>query len=345
MSEAEQPDSPPPNPVKAAINEIDGESDESLRGHDRLGALAFDEMDVARLREISSLLSLGMAEDQGYWGGGFRSAFRDKGQEILEAVTKLKALQSDTPNAAAERDEIRNALASHFEWVLEEVQPRLFDKRIRDHLESARPATEAEAQRQQELADRNDALQARIDELERKLSGMEPVVEAQRAAAAEETTEELSREYTRQANEHRDAWKLSLKILIGVGTGAIVAGIALLIINRPTGAKIDGETVARLAIDVYVIGLLLYAVRVASLQFRAHRHLEAKARSKAAALSTFSRFVASGAEPSTRDVVAQTLAQSVFESGDTGFVESGSDQITLIERVIGPAVQRASSAG
>jgi hypothetical protein len=132
--------------------------------------------------------------------------------------------------------------------------------------------------------------------------------------------------------------------LIIVGAGAVVVGIALLIWNRPTGDDIDGEAIARITIDIYVIGLILYAVRVASLQFRVHRHLEAKARSKAAALSTFSRFVASGADPSTRDVVAQTLAQAVFESGDTGFVDSGSDQITLIERVIAPAVSRASQS-
>jgi hypothetical protein len=52
--------------------------------------------------------------------------------------------------------------------------------------------------------------------------------------------------------------------------------------------------------------------------------------------------VASGTEPSTRDVLATTLAQAVFAPGETGFIDPGSDHITLIERIIAPATQRLS---
>ena len=342
MTEVEPPEQPPSDPVEEAIGEIEGVSDEELRGFVRLGTLAFNEADVTNLREIASILRDTTQENQSYWDGSFRGSITSKAQEVLDVVRRVKGLQADAPDAGGERNRLRDEINAHLQWLRDNVVPRLFDKRMREHLAGARPPTEREAQRQADLAKQGDELQARFEQLAARLTEMEPVVEAQRATAAVTGAEDLSVEYMNQATRHESGWKLWLWVLLGTGVVAVLGGIALLAWNRPTGSDIDGETLARLALDLFVIGLLLYAVRVSALQFRVHRHLEAKARSKAAALSTFSRFVASGAEPSTRDVLAATLAQAVFESGDTGFVDSSSDQITLIERIVGPAAQRVS---
>jgi hypothetical protein len=50
-------------------------------------------------------------------------------------------------------------------------------------------------------------------------------------------------------------------------------------------------------------------------------------------MATFSRMVATGTEPSTRDAIAIALAQAVFTLGDTGFIDTGNDHVTLIERM------------
>jgi hypothetical protein len=73
---------------------------------------------------------------------------------------------------------------------------------------------------------------------------------------------------------------------------------------------------------------------MASLQFRVHRHLEAVARNKAAALGTFNRLVAGQTEDAVRSVVAAALAQAIFTSDQTGFIGTSEDHVTLIERVL-----------
>jgi hypothetical protein len=126
---------------------------------------------------------------------------------------------------------------------------------------------------------------------------------------------------------------------------AISGGIAVLLAAHPEKNATNAQIVSRLTLDLLVIGLLLYLVRMTSLQFRVHRHLEAVARSKAAALSTFNRIVVGPAEAEVRTAIAQVLAQAVFTTGETGFIDASAEHITLLERVIGPAVQRASSSG
>jgi hypothetical protein len=93
-----------------------------------------------------------------------------------------------------------------------------------------------------------------------------------------------------------------------------------------------------------VIGLLLYAVRLVSLQFRVHRHLEVVDSNKAAALKTFPRLVAAPSEPDVRKAVAVVLAEAVFRSGESGFVDAGADHITLFERVAASAGDRISKS-
>jgi len=98
---------------------------------------------------------------------------------------------------------------------------------------------------------------------------------------------------------------------------------------------VTGETVTIVTRNLLVIGLLLYGVRLTALQFRVHRHLEAVARNKAAALATFNRLVAVASEKEVRNSLAVVLAQSVFGSDETGFVGTAHDQITVVERIAG----------
>lgn len=89
------------------------------------------------------------------------------------------------------------------------------------------------------------------------------------------------------------------------------------------------------AVAILVIGLLLYVVRIASLQFRVHRNLEAVDRSKAAALRTYSRIVAAANSPEIRTALVSALADAVFRTPETGFIDQSADHVTLIERIAG----------
>jgi hypothetical protein len=78
------------------------------------------------------------------------------------------------------------------------------------------------------------------------------------------------------------------------------------------------------------------------LQFSVHRHLQAVANNKAAALDTFARIVSTGSSAETRDRLAEVLAHHIFISDRTGFLDVATDQITLPERLLDPVAKRVS---
>jgi hypothetical protein len=173
----------------------------------------------------------------------------------------------------------------------------------------------------------------RARRLEEQLTELAPLVEAQREATGTSGIADLSADYSAQADAHSRAWRVwGATLIVTLGVAAI-GSLRLLSNDHVPEGEITGETVVSIARNLLVVGLLLYAVRLASLQFRVHRHLEAVARNKSAALATFNRIVAVASEREVRNAIATVLAQSVFASEETGFVDSGNDHVTLIERV------------
>jgi hypothetical protein len=175
----------------------------------------------------------------------------------------------------------------------------------------------------------------RAQELEAQLAGLAPLVDAHREAVGITATADLSKDYTKQADSHGTAWKrwgIALVFSIAV---AIAGGLLLFHEDSVPAGKLTNGVVVEVTRNLLIIGLLVYGVRLTSLQFRVHRHLEAVARNKATALSTFNRMVVVATEPEIRNSLATVLAQAVFASEETGFVDASGDHVTLIERVAG----------
>jgi hypothetical protein len=131
--------------------------------------------------------------------------------------------------------------------------------------------------------------------------------------------------------------KLAVALIV-----AAVAGYLIIDANRPPDDATTARIVSAITLDLLIVGLLIYVVRVASHQFSVHRHLASVARNKASALSTFNRIVSAGTEAETRTALAAVLAQAVFMSDETGFIDASGGQVTLIERLAAPVTQRAT---
>lgn len=180
------------------------------------------------------------------------------------------------------------------------------------------------------------------DRLVGELEELAPLVEAQREVTSGHGAEDLAAYYVDSADKHRTSWRRWLTLLIV--TMVVSGGLGLLTVQivAPGEEPELREVFHSVAVALLVVGLLLYLVRITSLQFRVHRNLEAIDRSKAAALRTYNRIV-SGATPEVRGTLVATLAEAVFRTPDAGFVGDSSDHVTLIERVVGTASQRIGS--
>lgn len=327
----------PGHPLDTRISQLQGFSAEDIRGTTRLGSLAFEEApgEVATILGILRDLRLEEWED---FDEAFRATLLSQSQTVIDTLTQMKELDASDPNASTYRTNFQTSLDQLTEWFRANGRPRAFRARLLE--EMSRNKLDTGYEEADRLRREIDELRQSVANTRQELESIEPVVEAGRAAAGESGAVDLAAEYRKQADDHKESWELWRWLLLGAIAVAIAGSLAVVLIKRPEGDLTDSSVFSRLLLDVLVIGILLYGVRLASLQFRVHRHLDATDRSKAAALATFGRIVASGTEASTRDVLATTLAQAVFTPGDTGFIGSGSDHITLVERIAAPAAQR-----
>jgi hypothetical protein len=337
MAEAEPED--PAHPLDAGIQRLDALTDEDIRGTSRLGSLSFDGV-PAQVREAARILRDLRLEDWDRFDDGFKSTLINQTGNRISTLDQMQALNAGDPNAAIDKQRFEQSLNEVTEWFLGSAQPRAFRARLQDELRRSNVDTgyEEAARLRAELTTLSEQLTRTRAELE----SIRPVVEAGRAAAGASGAADLAGEYRRQANDHHRDWQRWQWISIASIVVAIGGSLLVVLVRHPTGDATTARAVSRFLIDLLVIGLLLYIVRITALQFRVHRHLEATDRSKAAALETFARIVATGTEPSTRDVLAATLAQAVFTPGDSGFIGGSDDHITLIERVVAPVAQRVA---
>jgi len=334
----EEPDSADLHPLATSIEQLQAFSDEDIRGTSRLGSLSFTDA-PEKVRRVTSILVDLSEEDWSELDEGFKGALVAQAATVVSTVDQMKALNASDPSAPVHRQNYEAQLNQLSEWFRATAQPRAFRARLRRELGATDP-TRGDLEEADRLRVELSGLREQTETLRNELASLAPVVEASRAVAGASGAVDLATEYRDQADEHKRGWRAWRWVLLATGVVATVGSLLVVSIRHPSGKATSAPAVSRFLIDLLVIGLLLYAVRLASLQFRVHRHLEATDRSKAAALSTFARIVASGTEPSTRDVLAATLAQAVFTPGETGFIDAGSDHITLIERVVGPAIQK-----
>ena len=189
-------------------------------------------------------------------------------------------------NVHLQRTQLLRRFNEAADWFLREVPQRTINARLR-RAGDEQLASAADAVR--EIAAALEASRQQQRELEARLESMASVAEAAREAAGESVGEDLSEFYTGRAQAHERGWQ-RWRIALVVAIGCAVAGsLAVVLVKRPEGDITDAEVISRLLVDLLIVGLLLYVVRVAAHQFSVHRHLEEVSTSKAAALLTFSR--------------------------------------------------------
>lgn len=340
----EIPPAPEPHPLDNGIDEVAKFTTEDIRGTSRLGTLAFDTA-PQQVQQILQTLRDIRLEPWDEFDDVFKNTVIGQVNGLLSTLEAIRQLKASDPNAQSQRDSFQTTLNGTAEWFRANARPRAIQARVNEALAKQDGLTQ-----EQEETER---LRAEIGELRNQLSEaresaaqlaaqVRPVVEAGRQAAGTSGAAELAKDYNAQAKRHDEAGDRWQWLFLVACVVAVVCSILVVSIDHPSGRATTAAAVGRFFIDLLVIGVLLYLVRIASLQYRVNRHLAAIARSKAAALETFARMVQTGTDPSTRDALATTLAQTVFTPGDTGLIDAGSEHITLIERVMATGSQRLS---
>jgi hypothetical protein len=333
--------------IAELLRELEAVDSELLRGRSRFPAKFELSYAPAQFRSILAITTEAVA----HWdqldpevAGGIEAAL----MQLLDLVAAVEAYEVLPQDAMGSQ---RREASEHVQRRLEEiltffrdtVEPRVAAPQLSaaatltdQELENARLTREELERSKKEIAE----LEARSSQINAELDSRKELIEAARTGTGSAGAKDLSRAYEDQADEHERQWKIWGIALLGTLVVALAGGILLLTLNPPPEDPTTAELISHLALDLLIIGLLIYAIRITSLQFSVHRHLAAVASNKAAALKTFSRIVSSGSSAETRDRLAEVLAHHVFVSDSTGFLDVASDQITLPERLVDPIAKR-----
>lgn len=321
-----------PPDVQQGIQDALSADVEKLVGRNRLGDLAFEE-----LRPVFQRISAALADlSEENWGDLPADLTQGQLTEQLNALNQVIAEISGFDLNAAEPANTKASLVQRLNETL-----NWFNNRVRPH------TIKAVARRAvQEMSDGNDQL-AQVQEVEqtlkrlraeqndvsRELESRRDLVKGLREVSGESASDDLAMVFAKRAdglNETAKRWLAAL-ILSGVAAVGVAVGIYLLLDPHEAAEPSD---VGRLTLSIFILGIAVYAVRVSAQRYRVTSHLEAVSRSKAAALLTFNRFSGAVEEENVRSAVALTLAQAVFTTEETGFIDGSGDQITLVDHAL-----------
>jgi hypothetical protein len=263
--------------------------------------------------------------------------------QALDTLRQMAALRSSQPDAQAQHDALAGQLESYYQFFIQQIRPICVIARVGDALERRRDllTQDLSEERVTELQGTFKKLQAEVEEFK----SLSDLVSSQRRLVGQEGVSDLSAHFTSLVNTSKEEFKKWAWGLVGavvLGGGAAVAWVYL---ARPADDARNAEIVTHIALDVLVVGLVVFLIRFFAIQARAHRHVEFVSRNKANALSTFNLIVSGQEDPAVRAQVASVLAQAVFKSDDGIFSDASSDSVTIIERVIGAVAAARPSSG
>ena len=253
-------------------------------------------------------------------------------------------LSSDADNAAGEKQRLDERMSEQKTWFCNQARPwarRAFiDRRLAE-----RPDSAPEAEQFEQMRKTLGSLRKEAGEIRRELDSRRDLANEFREAARESAGQELSGVFLGRAKDCRDAAIAWLRALAVASVVAVAGAIVTFERVRPDEGAHEPHDFAALGLGLFILGILAFAVRVCAQNYRVNRHLEAVARSKAAAISTFQRLVSSVEDEEVKSAVTLTLAQAIFTAEETGLVDGSGDHVTLVERAVLPAVSRSGGGG
>lgn len=307
----------------------------ALEGRDRLGELAFQEVPPVVERIQRMLRDLARDDWEDLPPSLTDGQLQNKLGELNQVLSEIQAFAlGDVPDPAAAKGELVRRLNEHLQWFREHIAPQTVTAKAERAAGRLVGSDEAIADARK-LRDELDQLEARAAEINKELDSKADLVRGLRQVSGKQSSSELAEVFGDRANELGESSKGWLKALIGAAGVALAGSIAAFVVFTPDNtSSIDGDDISRLTLMIFIIGLLVYGVRICAQGYRSSRHLEAVARSKEAALSTFTRFSSQFESEDIRAAAALALAQAAFAIEETGLIDGSTDQVTVIERAL-----------
>lgn len=321
-----------PPDVQQAIRDALSADIDKLVGRNRLGDLAFEEARPLLQRIDAALADL--TEES--WGDLpidlTHGLLLEQLNALNQVIAEISGFDLSAPEPANTKAALVQRMNDSLSWFNNKVRPytlRAIARRAAQEFSNGND----QASQIQEIEQVLRRLRAEQNEVSRELESRRDLLKGLREVSGESASADLAAVFRERADQLSETAKRWLIALIGSGIGAVAMAVGIYLILHPHETA-GPKDIGRLTLSIFILGIAVYAVRICGQRYRVASHLEAVSRSKAAALKTFSRFSGAVEEETVRSAVALTLAQAVFTTEETGFIDGQGDQVTLVDHAL-----------
>jgi hypothetical protein len=243
----------------------------------RLGELAFTDAEQ-QLADIVRVLSDLRSEEWRLVRPDLATQIVGTANGTLDTLRQMAELRLSEPDAQTRHDQYVAQLRTNHQFFIDQVWPICFNARVEDVLKRRRDllAEGLSDQRVKDLQDTFEKLEAEVEEFK----SLSDLVSAQRQLVGKGGVSDLSAHFkalVKESNKEFTKWARCLAAAVVLGGGAAVAWVYF---TRPGGDAGNPEIVTHIALDVLVVGLVVFLIRFFAIQTRAHRHVEIVSRNK-----------------------------------------------------------------
>jgi len=289
-----------------------------------------DELDADLIDHVVELTGLDLLDRYEVAYNGLLAFSREPALEITpqavqqakQVAEKLKREVTKSPGS------VRPSTNSNWTGEINSLQGAV-DNALNWWRESGREVTRGGSVAWAEQIERADQLSTRAEHLTEEA---ELLAERVRTLTTEVGTGELASHYAEQARLHQNAARAAL-VAMGVAVSALV-GVGWWLLATIPDTTNWVELTRHALTRAVVLGALSFGVAFCSRIYRNNAHLRAVYDQKVSALRTFMLFSRSlEGDELTRTMVLEQVVRAVFTAADTGFLDGGGSDKTIIEQV------------
>ncbi len=161
------------------------------------------------------------------------------------------------------------------------------------------------------------------------------ILKSIRRAAAEAGVSQHAVFFKEEADEHKAAAKLWLKITTLLGVGTLVLAVVVAMAYILGWITLTGENALQAAIaKIVLFSILYFAVVWSGRNYRAHQHNYVVNKHRQNALGTFEAFVKAASDEATKNAVLLHSTEAIFSPGVSGYLASEKDKSATAPQIL-----------
>jgi len=258
------------------------------------------------------------------------NSLKARATAAASSFTQVREFNPDQASPAQVRDALIQQLVTQYESHFDHISPVI--------AYSVRKGTDFEAletKARDALETLEKSQDKQLAKIEKFNKESEEILVSIRRAAAEAGVSQHAIFFKQEADEHKTAAKLWLKITTLLGVGTLVLAVVVAMAYIVGWITLTPEHAFQAAIaKIVLFSILYFAIVWSGRNYRAHQHNYVVNKHRQNALGTFEAFVKAASDEATKNAVLLRSTEAIFSPGVSGYLAGEKDKSATAPQII-----------